>query len=204
MHWRHWWPLPEMPLAYRAAERFVHKLLPTKSIRISFLSHVFIYLFIYAAHDIQESIYCNPEMTFNDEDKVMSLSLLIGSLAFDHNHCSGTANLIPCSVICKFNLFTWEISHLSPGRAWLCCQETLWYSDIPPLPWPPMASRQPWPCPCGHQAALYLSNLANSSSVRTVLPLLVHDLPPCDSGPGIPDLEPCWTGPRDACRVKGM
>lgn len=71
-----------MPLAYRAAERFVHKLLPTKSIRISFLGQIFIYLFIYAAHDIQESIYCYQEMTFTDEDKDMSLSLLIGSLAF--------------------------------------------------------------------------------------------------------------------------
>lgn len=66
-----------MPFASRAEEGFVRKLLLNKSIRISFLGH----LFIYAAHDIRESIDCYLEMTFTDEDKDISLSLLIPSLA---------------------------------------------------------------------------------------------------------------------------
>lgn len=44
MCWRSWRPLPEKPFASRTAERFVRKWLPTKSIRISFLGHLFIYL----------------------------------------------------------------------------------------------------------------------------------------------------------------
>lgn len=44
MCWRYWRPLPETQFASRAAKRFVRKLLPTKSIRISFLGHLFIYL----------------------------------------------------------------------------------------------------------------------------------------------------------------
>lgn len=44
MCWRYWRPLPETQFASRAAERFVRKLLPIKSIRNSFLGHLFIYL----------------------------------------------------------------------------------------------------------------------------------------------------------------
>lgn len=44
MCWRYWRPLPETQFPSRAAERFVRKLLPTNSIRNSFLGHLFIYL----------------------------------------------------------------------------------------------------------------------------------------------------------------